>query len=409
MKIIKLSPEHWDRLLATLPETSKGVFQTDTLGESLWRQFFAFDPMATFVLDDYNRLPELSDFLTMHEQAFCPGFLSYDLGLKIQGVTSRHKPDVPLAIFQAYENWVEYDQGSIVVNTRDPEYIKQIENMIQELIEPQIPQTPLKLENSVNQDDYRRNIKKIHDYIRAGDFYQLNYTQHLKATTSESPRSLFSRMIGKHPAAYAGYFEYEQLTLISLSPELFLRHLQGVLTTEPIKGTRPRGITGDQDESLKLELLNSAKEEAELFMITDLLRNDLGKVCKIGSIQLEAVKGIKKLPKVWHTYSRISGKLAESYQPLDALLSMFPGGSITGCPKKRAMEVIDELEIESRGIYTGSIGYFHPDGEFSFNIAIRTLVQKGAQLSLGTGGGITIDSGWEAEWAELMIKASTFN
>jgi len=143
-------------------------------------------------------------------------------------------------------------------------------------------------------------------------------------------------------------------------------------------------------------------------MITDLLRNDLGKVSEVGSIALEAVRDMRKLPRVWHTYSRISGRLRQDLKPIDALLSMLPGGSITGCPKKHAMEIIDELEDSSRGIYTGSMGYFHPDGDFSFNIAIRTLVQQGSEISLGSGGGITIDSNWEDEWDELMVKASTF-
>jgi len=395
-------------LISTIPGTSSGVFRTDTQGESFWRQFFAFDPIATIVINDFDRLPELSDFLSKHHTALCSGYLSYDLGLSLQGVKSRHTPKGPLAIFHAYENWLENDQGSVVVNSNDPDFIVQIDGIIHDLFEMQNPQNSLKFETSVNQNDYSGNIDKIHDYIRAGDFYQLNYTQQLESMTRVSPRALFSGMVKKHPSAYASYFEHEQLAILSLSPELFLHHLQGVLTTEPIKGTRPRGSNIAQDEEFKLELLSSEKEEAELFMITDLLRNDLGKVCEIGSIHLDAVKEIRGLPKVWHTYSRVSGKIANSYQPLDALLSMFPGGSITGCPKKRAMEVIDELEIESRGVYTGSLGYFHPDGEFCFNIAIRTLVQKGGQLSLGTGGGITIDSNWEAEWAELLVKALTF-
>ncbi len=409
MAKINISPEQWNQLFLGLPDRLKGVFRTDTQGTSFWRQFLAFDPIDTFVLNEFSRLPDLSDFLNEHGQKLCTGYLSYDLGLKIQGVTSRHNPNTPLAVFHAYENWLEYYQGSVKVTARDPEVNKELEFLIQELVKSSNPQISLKFETSVNQGDYSRNIDKIHDYIRAGDFYQLNYTQQLEAITSVSSKALFAGMIQKHPAAYASYFEYEQLAILSLSPELFLHHLEGLLTTEPIKGTRPRGSNVAEDEKLKQELLNSEKEEAELYMITDLLRNDLGKVCEIGSIRLEAVKEIRKLPKVWHTYSRISGKIANSYQPLQALLSMFPGGSITGCPKKRAMEVIDELEIESRGVYTGSIGYFHPGGEFSFNIAIRTLLQQGPQLRLGTGGGITIDSNWKAEWAELLIKATTFH
>jgi para-aminobenzoate synthetase component 1 len=366
----------------------KLVFRTAGGDNAFWRQLSASDPVDTIIITDIREIEELRSFLNKYKDHLCAGYFSYDLGLALQGVNSQHKAYTPLAVFHAYPEWTEdYPDQSQTVDRGNP---------------------ALKFTPSVMQTEYRQNIEKIHDYIRAGDFYQINYTQQLHAESDLPGPDLFSTLIQKHPAAYGCYFEDGNRAIHSLSPELFLHFDNGLFTTEPIKGTRPRGDSETVDELMKQNLLKSEKEQAELFMITDLLRNDLGKVCEIGSVHLDAKKELKKLPKVWHTSSRISGKLLSGLSPLDAVLSMFPGGSISGCPKKRALEVIDELEISSRGIYTGNIGYFHPNGDFSFNIAIRTLVQLGTNLTLGTGGGITIDSKWEDEWNELLVKASTF-
>jgi len=324
--------------------------------------------------------------------------------MDLQEVSTRHTRKIPLAIIQAYDNWVEYAQNK-------PKYVGfQATDIAKEAAsndDVNLDSSPsIEFIPGISESNYEQGIARIQDYIRAGDFYQLNFTQQLKGQTKDP--ILYATMLKKHPAAYAMAMEIDELKIHSLSPELFLHHRAGVLTTEPIKGTRPRGKTQDEDDARKRDLMASEKEQAELFMITDLLRNDLGKVSEIGSISLEAVKDIRKLPRVWHTYSRISGRLRQDLEPVDALLSMLPGGSITGCPKKHAMELIDELETVSRGIYTGCMGYFHPQGDFSFNIAIRTLVQQGDTLTLGSGGGITIDSQWREEWEELLVKASTF-
>ncbi len=404
----KLALNKWGNLWPRFPRTASLVFRSDGMGEANWRRLLAFNPTNTFILDDSRKIGELSTFLHDNQDKLCCGFLSYDLGLLLHNIQSRHSMHYPLAVFHAYESWLEIGQDEIQIVSRDPQYRKQIEDSLTKPVRSTAYNHSIRFTPTVQKDQYERNIDVIHDYIRAGDFYQINYTQQLEAETHEPSRKLYSELIQRHPAAHAAYFEYDDLAIHSLSPELFLYYDAGTLTTEPIKGTRPRGRSAAEDKALKNQLLNSEKEQAELYMITDLLRNDLGKVCEIGSVTLETVKQLKKLPKVWHTSSLISGKLLCGQQPIDALLSMFPGGSITGCPKRRALEVIDELESSSRGIYTGCIGYFHPDGDFSFNIAIRTLIQRGQKLSLGTGGGITIDSNWQDEWEELLVKASTF-
>ena len=408
MKHSKTQNTDWNSLLSKIPESVAGVFHSDTDGKSDWKQLLAFDPVATLIIEDISDLKDLHKFLNQNKAHLCAGFLSYDLGLELKGIKSVHRSRHPLVVFQAYDSWVENGQTDLHVHSTSAEYHRQIETILAKPASKPRRASNSTFVPSLEQEAYKAGINRIHKYIRAGDFYQLNFTQQLISQTESTPRALFDQVRSRHPAAYAAYFEFEEMMVHSLSPELFLHHDAGVLTTEPIKGTRPRASDAQQDEIQRNELLESEKEQAELFMITDLLRNDLGEVSEIGSVSLDAVKEIRKLPRVWHTYSRISSQISSSYEPLDALLAMFPGGSITGCPKKRAMEVIDELEVSSRGIYTGSIGYFLPGGEFCFNIAIRTLIQQGPELSLGSGGGITIDSKWDDEWEELLIKATTF-
>ncbi len=390
----------WDGI----PSEGSLRFRTDSDGTGMWRDLLAWQPCASFQITRISELPALLDFLDLHQKKLCSGYFSYDLGRLLLEVQSRHSREEPLAVIHAYDNWIEYDQD-------EPKIVGHVAR--EEIKDDSrdaggVPEHSNALEFTPDSSDfaYKGKIAQIQDLIRAGDFYQLNYTQRMKAVSQG--RVSYSEMLARHPAAYAMAFEFDDYKIHSLSPELFLHYGNGVLTTEPIKGTRPRGKTQHEDDAQRQALMGSEKEQAELFMITDLLRNDLGKVSEIGSISLEAVKDIRKLPRVWHTFSRISGRLRKDLQPIDALLSMLPGGSITGCPKKHSMEIIDELENNSRGIYTGAMGYFHPDGDFSFNIAIRTLVQKDKELSLGSGGGITIDSRWDEEWQELLVKASTF-
>ncbi|MBC8377147.1 MAG: anthranilate synthase component I family protein [FCB group bacterium] len=388
-----------EQLWSQVSQADNTCFRTDSDGTSMWRDLLAADPSSGFVLRDMAELPALLDFLEVNRDKLCSGYFSYDLGMALQDVTSRHSSQVPLAVIHAYDHWVEYHQGQ-------PSYVG-INQPDLDVEEPELDSSAsIEFVSTISESHYKNTIARIHEYIRAGDFYQLNFTHQLIGKTRD-PIS-YASMLKKHPAAYAMALECYELKVTSLSPELFLHHSDGIVTTEPIKGTRPRGATQQEDDARRQELMSSEKEQAELFMITDLLRNDLGKVSEIGSIALEAVRDMRKLPKVWHTFSRISGRLRQDLKPVDALLSMLPGGSITGCPKKHAMEIIDELEDASRGVYTGSMGYFHPDGDFSFNIAIRTLVQQDSKISLGSGGGITIDSKWEEEWEELLVKASTF-
>ena len=207
---------------------------------------------------------------------------------------------------------------------------------------------------------------------------------------------------------FAAYIEGDGFEILSASPERFVKIRGRAIETCPIKGTRARGRTREEDERLKQELLTNVKERAELDMITDLLRNDIGKVCSFGSVKVCDRRLLSSCQTVWHTYSRIRGQLRDTVEPVYALISMLPGGSVTGCPKKRSLEIIDELEPYTRSVYCGAIGYIEPNGDIDFNIAIRTIIKKGKKVYLSVGGGVVYDSDCEAEFRETLEKAKSF-
>ncbi len=254
-------------------------------------------------------------------------------------------------------------------------------------------------------EDYRDQIRRIRDYLHAGDCYQVNLAQRLDTRYTGDPLAGWLRLTQAHPAPFAGYLEWDGGALLSASPERFLSIREGQVITEPIKGTRPRGRTEEEDQQLAGDLLRSAKDHAENLMIVDLLRNDLGRICRPGSIAVPELAALYRYSNVQHLVSRVTGELRAGVRPLDALLACFPGGSITGAPKRRAMEIIAELEPVPRGFYCGSMFWQTDDGDFDSNILIRTL-QAGADGSLSChgGGGIVVDSDPRAEYEETLFK-----
>lgn len=373
-----------------------------------WQSLLAFNPIAICSVSDVANIDQLQTFFDDHTDHLVCGHVSYDLGRELQGVPSQHlQSNTPLLTFYAYDKYLWQKEEQVLCSDVDTSW----QNEIQKLITSAALENTfenLHLEQSITKDWYRSGFEKIQKYIREGDIYQINYTFPLSAKTRASSREIFSHYHEQKPVSYAAYIESDNADIISLSPESFYHEKDGLITTCPIKGTRPRGAQPDEDLALREQLMASKKEQAELFMIVDLLRNDLGKVCEIGSVEVTRSKEVTALPNVWHTYSEVQGKRKSSISSVEAMLSMLPGGSITGCPKIRAMEVIDELEVKNRGVYTGSLGYRLPDGEMAFNIAIRTLVKKKDKVSLGVGGGITIKSDCDDEHQEALAKSHFF-
>jgi len=253
-------------------------------------------------------------------------------------------------------------------------------------------------------NDYRQAIERIQQYIQAGDCYQVNFAQRFRADYQGDAWAAYRALRAACPTPYSGFVALEHGAIASLSPERFLRLSQGEVETRPIKGTRPRGYDAQSDAAQAQALLDSKKDRAENLMIVDLLRNDLGRSCQTGSVQVPELFALESYPNVHHLVSCVSGRLAEGKDAFDLLAGSFPGGSITGAPKIRAMQIIDELEPTRRAIYCGSLLYIDVRGEMDSSIAIRTLLFDKTQVSCWGGGGIVADSEWQAEYQESIDK-----
>lgn len=276
---------------------------------------------------------------------------------------------------------------------------------------PHAPRTTSRDSNitsSLSRAEFIARVGRARDYIRAGDIYQVNLSHRLAASRGLSGWELFGRLAAVSPAPFSAYLDCGNFQIVSSSPELFLRVSGSHILTRPIKGTRPRSADPDRDAQLTYELQTSPKEMAELVMITDLLRNDLGRVCEFGSVQVPELVRLERHPQVQHLVSTVEGRLRPVVPHFGAFASCFPGGSITGAPKIRAMEIIDELEPVTRGPYTGALGYLGFNRESQLAIAIRTAVCREGTAYFHAGAGIVADSIPEAEYDETLAKAAGF-
>jgi para-aminobenzoate synthetase component 1 len=254
--------------------------------------------------------------------------------------------------------------------------------------------------------EFEARVACAQEYIAAGDIYQVNLAQKFSTPFAGNPYRLFEHLLARSPAPGGAFLDFGDTRILSASPELFLRIRGRHITTRPIKGTRPRDRDPLRDEQLAFELQTDPKELAELIMITDLERNDLGQICEYGSVTVTRLAQLERFPQVFHLVSTIEGHLRPEVDALDAVRACIPGGSISGAPKKRACEIIAELEPCARGIYTGLIGYFDANGDATFSLAIRTLVQEAGELHFSAGSGITAGSVPAREYEETLHKAS---
>jgi para-aminobenzoate synthetase component 1 len=260
--------------------------------------------------------------------------------------------------------------------------------------------------SNLTADAYRERVERVLAYLRAGDCYQVNLAQTFSCPAVGDPWEGYRRLRQSNPAPFAAYLNLPWAHYLCASPERFLRvQAGGAVETRPIKGTRPRSADPLQDAQLARDLLANSKERAENLMIVDLLRNDLGRVCRSGSVRVPELFAVKSYASVHHLVSTVVGQLAPGRDPLDLLAAALPGGSITGAPKRRAMEVIAELEPEPRGIYCGSIGYLGFDGRMDSNVVIRTLEYRDGSARVAAGGGIVVDSDPAREYQETLTKA----
>ncbi|WP_238899814.1 aminodeoxychorismate synthase component I [Clostridium sp. YIM B02500] len=345
------------------------------------------------------------------------GYFSYDIGRVLEDLPDESKEDfsIPDSIFIFFDNLIIFDlqnKKTYITSVGQLEESKNSILNIEKCLENYIKSVPVNLEKTNNEffsnfdkEEYKKAIASLKEYIRSGDVYIANMTRRIWCNNNEKPYEIYRKLRNTNKAPFSAYMNFKDFQIISSSPERFLSIIDGKVQTRPIKGTRPRGKNYDEDEKNRNELMASEKDKSELLMIVDLERNDLSKVCKSKSVKVTELFKLEEYETVFHLVATIEGRLRENVSSVKCIRECFPGGSITGAPKIRAMEIIEALEKLKRNIYTGSIGYFDLRGNSDFNIVIRTILKKGNKAYLGVGGGITWESIEEEEWLETIDKA----
>ena len=340
------------------------------------------------------------------------GYFGYDLAAHIEDLPQRAKRDLPAPALELY--WVDvtavFDHSThqLTLATLDPDIdLADYEQHIKESAQKTARETlkTIKIpEPLLSQEKFISMIERGKEYIAAGDIYQVNLSCRFEGEIEGASTELYRQLRQVNPSPFACFLHFPDLDIISSSPERLVSLRNGLAETRPIAGTRPRGYNPIKDQLLGEELLGHPKERAEHIMLLDLERNDLGKVCQAGSVEVDELMVLERYSHVTHIVSNVRGKLDKTCGPFDLLAATFPGGTITGVPKKRCMEIIDELEPVGRSSYTGSAGYISACGTLDLNILIRSFQRSGNRLTYQTGAGIVADSIPEKEWQECLHK-----
>lgn len=382
--------------------------------------------MSTFYGNPFDKLKEILSTYKMDYETELPfvggavGYLGYDLCQHLEKLprTTIDDVNVPDCFFGLYDGIIIIDHtkdevyiAALGIKDNEEKTISNIENAIilgeENGVEICISSNSKSSEIVSNfaKEDYLKSIDKIREYIKSGDIYQANMTQRFECSTEMSPYEIYAKLRDINPAPFASFIDFGGGHIVSSSPERFIRIKDRYIETRPIKGTCPRGNTLEEDNKNKNELLSSEKDKAELLMIVDLERNDIGKISKPGTVKVTELFHLETYPTVHHLVATVTGEICDEYDVVDCIKATFPGGSITGAPKIRSMEIIDELEPTSRNIYTGSIGYIGFNGDVDLNIVIRTIVYKEGKAYFQVGGGIVWDSDANLEYQETLDKA----
>ena len=358
------------------------------------------------------------------------GWFSYDLCRTIERLPSLAADDLalPLCYFQFVDSFIEFDHERGLLNLATlpklhegdlTEQYRQMAERLQEMAEllatlpngeddaspPAIHADPDNFTPTVTPDQFAQIVSRTREYIFAGDIFQANLSVRFQRAFRSDPLALYRQLRAINPSPFMAFIEGGECAVVSASPELLIRASGRTIETRPIAGTRRRGATEAEDQEKIAELLANEKERAEHLMLVDLERNDIGRVARYGTVQVDELMTVEKYSHVIHIVSNVRGELRQGMDALDAIRACFPGGTITGAPKVRSMEIIEELEPTRRGIYTGSIGWLGWNGDAEFNIAIRTLLVKDGVAYLQAGAGIVADSVPEHEYRESLRKA----
>jgi para-aminobenzoate synthetase component 1 len=353
------------------------------------------------------------------------GYFGYDLARRIERLPAiaeddRHWPELAIGIYR-WAALTDHAARRSVLAVADPDalgadgidrlralFSQSAADGVNDQAEGQHPVRIEGVASNMTEAGYRQRLDRIARYIRDGDVYQVNLAQRFSATYDGDPIALYRRLGERSSGPFSAFLDLPFGQVLSVSPERFLQVREGRVETRPIKGTRPRHADPATDAAAIAELCASGKDQAENVMIVDLLRNDLGRCCRIGSVSVPTLFGVESFASVHHLVSTVTGELDEARDVLDLLRGAFPGGSITGAPKLRAMQIIEELEPHRRGAYCGAIGYIGFDGATDLNIAIRTAMLRDGRVDFWAGGGIVADSDAGQEYAETLAKAAGF-
>ena len=366
-------------------------------------------PLFDLVKSELKKLPIIASELPFTSGAL--GYYGYDIGRQLEKLPNQLTREnlVPDACIGIYD-WsliLDHDLKKCHLVYTHAEQLNEIKNLLKGNVPKKTEfklKAPFKAE--MKREEYEIAFNKIQQHLVNGDCYQVNLCQRFSTQFSGSSFSAYQQLREKSPAPFSAFMNLPEGSILSFSPERFIESKANKVLTQPIKGTSPRHSDPKKDHDSAKNLVNSSKDRAENVMIVDLMRNDLSRSCKPGSIQVPKLFELQSFSNVHHLVSSINGELAEDQHPLDLLKNAFPGGSITGAPKISSMNIIEKLEMQPRSVYCGSIGYCTPDRQMDSNITIRTLLCEGNTIYAYAGGGIVIDSDCEAEYQESLIKIS---
>ena len=382
------------------------------------RLFVGAKRVISFADEDAGGADTFQDLQKAHREhpSFLVGYVGYDIKNQLEDLGSRN-PDrlgFPDAYFVEPEWVIDFqhsDDSEEAILVQGDGDVQACADAICAFILPVRPAVRLpnhKIQCRVTPGEYQTNVRQIQAHIRAGDVYEVNYCLEFFIENAQlDPSATYHALNQRSPMPFSGFLKLGDRYIIGASPERFLKKTGRRIVSQPIKGTIRRGQTPDEDASLRDQLLNSEKERAENLMIVDLVRNDLARSAETGSVRVDELFGIYGFQQVYQMISTVSATLRETVSWADALRNAFPMGSMTGAPKIRAMQLIDDLEVSRRGVYSGAMGFVTPDGDFDFNVVIRTLLYNAHRryASFSVGSAITYDADPAQEWAECLLKA----
>jgi para-aminobenzoate synthetase component I len=402
------------KILLSLPKQHKTCFLDSCGINHLGSHFLicGINPVNVLEIKDSNPKNVL-DILdqTISQKGLASIFtLSYDFGLKLERIQSRFTESIEPDLFIAsFDTLIIHDYDTLETRLEGNEKnFDEIENILREAsIFIDKSNETSHVTSNFDRKTYINKVNQIKESVRNGDTYQVNLTQQLSAELPKTltPELIYKRLRKNNPTPFSAFLRRENDIVISTSPERFFEVKNGRISVSPIKGTRPRGIDKLQDEILRNELLASEKDYAENVMIVDLMRNDIGRICDFGSVNVDKLCNLEVHPSLFHLVSTVSGNLRENIKFSEIIRALLPCGSITGCPKIRTMQIIDEIETVPRGLSMGAVGYSNFNGDIDLSVAIRTMVVRGNIATFNVGGGIVIDSVPELEYEESLTKA----